>query len=310
MRLMRGVLRITSFLLLLIGSNSVNGSLSADLHAAMAFRDAMGGAISTAWTGNDFCIWPGIVCEPDTLRVTDIVLRAGDTSDTTLANQKLHWTGDWTGLISDSLCLLDQLTTLIVTDWGSISGEIPPCITSLSRLRFWTSGNRISGGIPTDIGKLSQLVVLNLADNEISGSIPASIVDLSSLKLLDISNNKLSGEVPSDIGKLKMLSRAIMGGNQLSGSMPTSIAALSRMADLDLSMNQISGSIPEQIGSMPVLSTLILYSNQLSGEIPASLFSNTGLSHLNLSRNSLEGKLPDSFSPIITIQCWIYPIIS
>lgn len=175
---MSGMLTICGIILLI--SSLYANAQSTDLEAASAIRDAIGGAAVAAWTGADCCAWPGLVCNPDTLRVTDIVLRGSDSAS---PSERLDWPDDRSGHISDSLCQLDQLSTLIVTDWNSIFGGIPPCIASLSNLRILDlSGNRLSGDIPTDIGKLRQLVVLNLADNEISGSIPPSVVDLRRIK--------------------------------------------------------------------------------------------------------------------------------
>ncbi|CAI0399448.1 unnamed protein product [Linum tenue] len=65
-----------------------------------------------------------------------------------------------------AICKLDQLPTLIVADWKSLSGEIPDCVSSLSNLRVLDLvGNSNSGQIPSQIGNLGRLVVLNLADN-------------------------------------------------------------------------------------------------------------------------------------------------
>ncbi|GER57885.1 tRNA dimethylallyltransferase [Striga asiatica] len=95
---------------------------SSDLAAITALRESMGGAISSAWVGTKVCEMSGIVCELETLDIIDIILRAGEGLD---QNSKLRFARGWVGLISDSICLLDQLTILIVTDyWASISGEI------------------------------------------------------------------------------------------------------------------------------------------------------------------------------------------
>ncbi|KAG4994446.1 hypothetical protein JHK84_031413 [Glycine max] len=71
----------------------------------------------------------------------------------------------------------------------------------------------IAGEIPADVGKLSRLTVLNLADNAFSGKIPASITRLGSLKHLDLINNQLCGEIPEDFGNLAMLSYMLLSWN-------------------------------------------------------------------------------------------------
>ncbi|GER26925.1 leucine-rich repeat receptor-like protein kinase family protein [Striga asiatica] len=214
MSLMMLPLLITS-ILLLITPRRCFVTASSDIAAITTLTKSMGGAISAAWVGTEVCEMLGIVCDPNTLRIIDIVLRTDEGSD---RNSKLHFAKGWVGLSSDSICLLDQLTTLIVTDyWPSISGEIPPYIASLPRLQILDlSENGITDEIPTGMGKLSQLVVLDLADNQIRGSIPPSVVELSSMKLLDISNNRISSEIPSEMGKMSILSLATMRGNHSS----------------------------------------------------------------------------------------------
>nr|XP_043609996.1 DNA damage-repair/toleration protein DRT100-like [Erigeron canadensis] len=289
---------LSAVVLLGVIINVVNSCPPSDREALLALKSGLTepylGILNT-WTGTDCCTnWYGISCDPTDNRVNDIILR-GESEDKIL--QKTGRSGYMTGSLSPSLCSLDRLTTLIVADWKAISGEIPACITTLPHLRILDLiGNQLTGPLPSDIGKLSKLTVLNVAYNKLSGQIPPSIVNLKSLMHLDLSNNQLTGPLPSDFGSLSMMSRALLNRNQLTGSIPVSLAGIYRLADLDLSMNKISGSIPAQFGSMPVLSTLNLDSNQLSGSIPVTLLSNSGLNILNLSRNALEGNLPDVFT--------------
>ncbi|XP_042496142.1 LOW QUALITY PROTEIN: DNA damage-repair/toleration protein DRT100-like [Macadamia integrifolia] len=268
-----------------------------DRAALLAFKAALHEpylGIFNSWSGNDCCQnWYGVSCDPTTRRVADINLR-GESEDPIF--EKAGRSGFMTGTISSSICNLMYLTNIVIADWKGISSTIPTCITSISYLRILDLiGNRLTGQIPSDIGRLKRLTVLNIADNQISGGIPSSIVNLPSLMHLDLRNNRISSEIPSDFGKLTMLSRALLSRNQIYGPIPSSISNIYRLADLDLSENQISGQIPESLGRVRVLSTLNLDSNRISGRIPASLLGSSGISILNLSRNSIEGFIPDSF---------------
>ncbi|KAK6925668.1 Leucine-rich repeat-containing N-terminal, plant-type [Dillenia turbinata] len=249
--------------------------------------------IFDTWKGIDCCKgWYGISCDPNTRQVADINLR-GESEDPIF--EKAGRTGFMTGSISPSICKLKRLSSVIIADWKGITGEIPACITTLPFLRILDLvGNKLSGELPANIGKLRRLAVLNVADNLITGRIPQSIVNISSLMHLDLRNNRISGEIPAEFGRLSMLSRALLSRNQLSGSIPSSISKIYRLADLDLSLNYLSGSIAEWLGKMAVLSTLNLDGNLITGNIPATLL-NSAVSILNLSRNSLEGRIPDVF---------------
>ncbi|GMP88175.1 hypothetical protein CsSME_00040251 [Camellia sinensis var. sinensis] len=285
--------------LLLSMSSAVYSCLPSDRAALMALRAVLHEphhlGIFNSWNGTDCCHnWFGVSCDPTTRRVADINLR-GESEDPIY--QKAHRTGFMTGYISPSICRLNRLSSIIIADWKGISGTIPPCITNLPFLRILDLiGNKISGEIPADIGRLSRLTVLNVADNNITGTIPRSITNLSSLMHLDLRNNQLSGTIPRNFGKLRMLSRALLSRNRLTGSIPVSVSYIYRLADLDLSFNQISGPIPENIGKMAVLSTLNLDGNRISGTIPPTLIASS-ITILNLSRNAFEGTIPDGFGP-------------
>ena len=241
--------------------------------ALLAFKSALHEpyiGIFNSWTGNDCCHnWYGVSCDPETHQVAEITLR-GKSEDPIF--QRAHRIGYMTGFISPAVCKLPHLSSLTLTDWEGISGEIPRCITSLPFLRILDlTGNKILGEIPRDIGKLHRLFVLNIADNYVSGPIPGSIGNLSSLMHLDVRNNRISGPIPGCFGRLHMLRRALLSGNQISGTIPSSITRVYRLTDLDLSTNKISGPIPASLGKMPDLSTLNLDFNRLSGVIPVSL---------------------------------------
>ncbi|KAG7581693.1 Leucine-rich repeat [Arabidopsis suecica] len=269
-----------------------------DQTALNAFKSSLSEpnlGIFNTWSENTDCCkeWYGISCDPDSGRVTDILLR-GESEDAIF--QKAGRSGYMSGSIDPAVCDLTALTSLVLADWKGITGEIPPCVTSLASLRILDlAGNKITGEIPAEIGKLSKLAVLNLADNQMSGEIPSSLTSLVELKHLELTENGITGVIPADFGSLKMLSRVLLGRNELTGSIPESISGMERLVDLDLSRNHIEGPIPEWMGNMKVLSLLNLDCNSLTGSIPGSLLSNSGLDVANLSRNALEGSIPDVF---------------
>ncbi|KAI9072552.1 hypothetical protein K1719_045483 [Acacia pycnantha] len=55
--------------------------------------------------------------------------------------------------------------------------------------------NCLSGGIPNEIGHLSQLKMLYLGANQLAGSIPSSIFNNSVLQEIQLEGNQLSGSV-------------------------------------------------------------------------------------------------------------------
>jgi Leucine-rich repeat (LRR) protein len=58
--------------------------------------------------------------------------------------------------------------------------------------------NAFTGIIPTSLGNIRSLKVLNLSHNKLTGSIPVSLGNLQLLEQLDLSFNHLKGKVPTN----------------------------------------------------------------------------------------------------------------
>ncbi|THU45362.1 hypothetical protein C4D60_Mb02t17110 [Musa balbisiana] len=72
----------------------------------------------------------------------------------------------------------------------TISASEPPRISSLN-----LSSHRLSGEIPTILGKLTAIKSLDLSYNEFTGSIPNFLASMLSLSMLNLSHNQLSGSI-------------------------------------------------------------------------------------------------------------------
>ncbi|KAJ0449660.1 putative leucine-rich repeat domain superfamily [Helianthus annuus] len=83
------------------------------------------------------------------------------------------------------------------------------------------SNNQFSGEIPTAIGHLKALYILNVSHNAFTGSIPPSMGKMRQLESLDMSSNKLTGEIPNALTSLTFLSTLNLSHNQLRGRIPT-----------------------------------------------------------------------------------------
>ena len=146
--------------------------------------------------------------------------------------------------------------------------ELPDsiCVWENGRItRLNCYNNSLTGGIPENIGKLTELTQLGLKSNDLKGEIPESMGDLINLTQLSLGNDSLSGIIPESIGKLKKLTL------------------------LDLSHNQLSGSIPEAIGELTAMQTLFADSNNFSGSIPESL---CDIENLDVSNNQFCASQP------------------
>ncbi|KAF8049426.1 hypothetical protein N665_2214s0005 [Sinapis alba] len=75
----------------------------------------------------------------------------------------------------------------------------------------------ITGGIPEELGVLTELVSLDLYMNNISGSIPSSLGNLKKLRFLRLNNNVLSGELPRSLTDVLSLQVLDVSNNRLTG---------------------------------------------------------------------------------------------
>ncbi|XP_041016837.1 receptor-like protein 13 [Juglans microcarpa x Juglans regia] len=82
------------------------------------------------------------------------------------------------------------------------------------------SCNKLTGGIPVELGQLSSIHSLNLSYNQLTGSIPKEFSSLASIESLDLSHNNLSGEIPSTLIDLNFMGIFNVAYNNLSGKVP------------------------------------------------------------------------------------------
>ena len=112
------------------------------------------------------------------------------------------------------------------------------------------------------------LILVNLG---IAGTLPTRLGLLSNLTLLDLTENALSSALPTELGLLSQLTGLFVDQNKLNGSIPTQLGSLSRLQYLWLHSNALYGTLPTQLGSLSQLQFLWLSSNALSGALPTEL---------------------------------------
>lgn len=180
---------------------------------------------------------------------------------------------------------------------NTLTGIIPPELGNLSALEaLYLADQRLTGEIPSELGNLSKLNELYLSENELSGSIPTSLGNLVNLKSLMLSRNRLSGSIPSSLGNLAVLERLTLDGNRLSGRIPPELGKLELLSYLRLNFNNLTGTVPPELGELTNLTVLDLSYNQLSGTIPPELGNLESLINLHLQANRLGGCVPAALS--------------
>ncbi|KAE9621888.1 putative protein kinase RLK-Pelle-LRR-XI-1 family [Lupinus albus] len=163
--------------------------------------------------------------------------------------------------------------------------------------------NKLSGKIPPELGKLSQLRYLSLQSNQFTGNIPPEFGNISLIYMLNLSRNHFTGKIPKSIGRLTRLEILDLSDNNLSGSIPEEINNCQQLISLNLSHNKFSGDIPYQLGNLISLQQLLdLSSNSFSGAFPRNLDKLKSLEFFNISHNHLSGTIPKSVSSMVSLQ--------
>ncbi|GKV48339.1 hypothetical protein SLEP1_g55162 [Rubroshorea leprosula] len=241
------------------------------------------------------------------------------------------------GLFPSTMGQLPSLSVLHLNN-NSLHGEIHMALKNFTYLVILDLGeNKFSGNLTSIVGgKISNhpLKVLRLRKNLVSGYIPLELCSLSQLQILDLADNNMIGRIPPCFGKFPIMVNATqlinsmydgywswadlmevvkgryleytrqtlglessidLSSNNLIESIPEELIFLKDLHNLNLSWNHLSGKIPEKIGQMENLESLDFSQNDLSGTIPKSMSNLTKLSHLNLSYNNLSGPIPTGY---------------
>ena len=185
-----------------------------------------------------------------------------------------NWLSDaplstWYGVETDA----NGRVTVLSMSGNALSGQIPPSLGSLDKLRgLYLDANKLEGKIPADLDRLVSLELFFAALNQLSGEIPPELGGLDELRILDLSVNQLSGEIPPELGGLGSLQVLSLHGNQLEGNIPPALGKLSELQGLSLGDNRLSGEVPSELTNLGYLQWLNIAGNQLDGCVPLSLW--------------------------------------
>ncbi|PIA62937.1 hypothetical protein AQUCO_00200746v1, partial [Aquilegia coerulea] len=106
------------------------------------------------------------------------------------------------------------------------------------------SGNKLTGEVPPEVGRMENLSLIHLGMNHFSGNLPQEISRLP-LVVLNITSNNFSGEIPSSLGNMHCLQNLDLSFNNFSGVFPPSLGDLNELNKFNISYNPfISGWVP------------------------------------------------------------------
>ncbi|MBA0656448.1 hypothetical protein Goklo_008802 [Gossypium klotzschianum] len=148
-----------------------------------------------------------------------------------------------------------------------------------------------------------RVVGITVFGKNLRGYIPSELGTLIYLLMLNLHNNNFYGSIPGQLFNETLLHSLFLYGNNLSGSLPPLICNLPMLQNLDLSNNSLSGSLPENLKNCKQLQRLILAQNKFSGQIPGGIWPKTkNLVQLDLSSNEFNGSIPNTIEELNSLS--------
>lgn len=125
-----------------------------------------------------------------------------------------------TGSLTDDLFVgAATMEYLLLSNNDFTPGPIPNIASAKGLTALGLSDTNRTGTIPTWIGSLPRLQMLDLHSNMLNGSIPTQLGSVNTLDYLLLNRNKLTGEVPATLTTMKDAQVFYLDNNELSGSL-------------------------------------------------------------------------------------------
>ncbi|KAI3822945.1 hypothetical protein L1987_10546 [Smallanthus sonchifolius] len=201
------------------------------------------------------------------------------------------------GKLGPELGALQNLTTLLLKG-NHFHGQIPDQLFEIKSLQnLDLSDNILEGGLSPEvdsIGRLPNMIALDLSHNKFTGQIPSSIQNLCKLKILRLEDNMFIGEIPTGLFKIMTLIALSISskGEKLIWNNTAKIVSRCSLKEISMPYCGISGQIPEWISSHKELFYLDLRGNKLEGRFPYWL-AERNMEIIFLSENKVNGLIPD-----------------
>jgi len=111
------------------------------------------------------------------------------------------------------------------------------------------------GTIPENIGDMESLAVFTAKNNRrrgsdgLTGNLPESLGRLANLVQLDVSKNSLTGEIPTSLGRCTKLEALLLNSNYLEDEVPSELGNLVGIEEMNLERNWLEGEVPQALCS-------------------------------------------------------------
>lgn len=217
---------------------------------------------------------------------------------------------------------------------GTIPQTLFDALTDLTIVDF--TGNKLSGTLPTQVGKLRNVQMFVLGENSLSGTVPTEIRTIGSHALpdeealsLDDFNNHYNEVIAYQSSR--GLSHLDLSHNSFNGTLPTTIGDLVNLKAIDVSNNPNLGAdgccegadetykqfyeyetmIPTEIGQLSKLQMLKMDNSRFMRTIPSTIGKLRSLKFWRVygsgSLNQVSGTLPSQMGELTNLREFVMP---
>ncbi|XP_068487997.1 receptor-like protein 7 isoform X1 [Phaseolus vulgaris] len=200
-----------------------------------------------------------------------------------------------TGIFPEKIFQVTTLSDIDLSYNDYLNGSLPGLPLNGSLQKLIVSHTRFSGALPTSIGNLKQLSILDLSNCHFNGTLPSSMSGLKELTSLLLSFNNFTGPIPS-LNMFRNLTHLDFSHNNFTGSITYAhLEGLRKLVQIDLQDNLLDGNIPSSLFALPSVQRIYLSNNHFCGQLDEfSNISSSMLESLDLRSNNLEGPIPAS----------------
>lgn len=118
--------------------------------------------------------------------------------------------------------------------------------------------NNLYGQIPSELGKLTEMLWFEIQDDYLVGTIPDSLgTGWTNLHTFLVGGNFLTGGFPMTFENNELLGTVFIDRNRFNGTFPSVFASLKNLKWLDAESNTFVGEMPAEIGNLKSLSEFL-----------------------------------------------------
>jgi len=204
----------------------------------------------------------------------------------------------------------------------------------VTNITYGNSGESYAGSLPTEIGMLTDVKVVNLNEIALTGTLPTQLGSITKLSYGNggcLGANALTGTIPTQLGRWSDYEHYFtVTANQLTGTMPTELGQLSKLTyGFGASSNQFSSALPTELGNLVQMtdglwqiesgftstvpseigrlvnmnSNFWLYSNQFTGALPSELGNIVSMvTSFSVNNNAFSKAIPTQVGRLISIE--------